>query len=579
MTRRQSLISRYGLIVAAISAITLTPLFGQWSSDPNINLAVCDTTGSQELPKIALTSDGGCYISWFDTRTGAYRVYMQRLNAQGVKQWGTTGLLISANTQSTSLVDWDLAVDDSNNAIVAFTDTRAGSSINPYAYKISSQGDFRWGANGVALSNATTVFQADPKIAKTSDGGFVFVWQYGSSPNQVAMQRLNAAGIKQWGTDPILISGGAEHRWRPSVVASDSGNAILLYAGFTGTPNSPQNYKLLSQKVSPAGTTIWADTVYSLGRVPGFFVPKIFPDGNNGAFYVWHDERGGANSTSYVQHFTSTAAKLFPINGTASSTLAGRLHNDAWIAYTPLNNETYMFWYETNASLQNVFGVYGQKFSANGTRMWPDSGIAFKPLTGSTQTSFIRAFAKDSSAVVFYLQLVSGTTHVVKGFKTDRHGNLLWGGAIKDISSLVSGKGRLTGVLTSSGNSVLAWADNRQDGNGVYAQELNYNGQLGVATSVNPMVVNMPDRFTLDQNYPNPFNPYTRIQFQTSLTIVTELKVYDLLGREVATLVNEELGAGSHEAIFDASALTSGVYFYRLKCGTASATRKLLLLK
>ncbi len=571
--------------IVLMSLIAATA-FSQWSSDPNVNLAVSDTSGSQELPKIAATSDGGCYISWFDTRAGAYRVYMQRLNSQGVKQWDPQGLLISANPQSTSLVDWDLAVDDSNNAIVVFTDTRNGSAINPFAYKISPQGNFRWGANGVSLSNATTVFQADPKVAKTSDGGFVFVWQYGSSPNQAAMQRLDAAGVKQWGADPILVSGGAEHRWRPSLVGSDSGSVILLYAAFTGTTISPQNYKLLTQKVSPTGSTLWTDTVYSLGRVSGFFVPKIFSDGNRGAFYVWHDERGGANSTSYVQHFTSTGAKLFPIDGAASSTLPGRLHNDAWVSYTPANSETYMFWYETNSSTQSVYGVYGQKFSSNGTRMWPDSGVAFKGLAPNTQPSFIRTFAKDSAAVVYYIELISGTNRLIKGFKTDRNGNLLWGGIIKDVSSVSSDKGRLTGAFTSSGNSLLAWADKRLDGNGIYAQELNYNGQLGIITGVSELGGIIPNRFALEQNYPNPFNPSTRIEFRIPARPAgganfgfVSLKVFDLLGREVATLVNETKPAGTYDATFNANNLSSGVYFYRLQSGSYVETKRMMLVK
>ncbi len=556
-----------------------TSAFAQWSSDPNVNLAVCDTSGSQELPKLVATSDGGCYVSWFDTRSGAYRVYMQRLNAQGVKQWDPNGLLISANTQSTSLVDWDLAVDDSNNAIVVFTDTRNGTSINPFAYKISPQGDFRWGANGVSLSTATTVFQADPKIAKTSDGSFVFVWQYGSSPNQAAMQRLNVAGVKQWGNDPILISGGAtEHRWRPSLVASDNGSVILLYAGFTGTTISPQNYKLLTQKVSPTGATLWADTVYSLGRVSGFFVPKIFSDGSNGVFYVWHDERGGANSTSYVQHFTSSGAKVFPIDGAASSTLAGRLHNDASVAYTPATGETYMFWYETNSSTQSIYGVYGQKFSSNGTRQWSDSGKAFRPFGGG-QPSFIRCFAKDSSAVGFYLDGVTVTTNLVRGFKVDRNGNMLWGSSIKEISSVVSGKGRLTGALTLSGNSLLAWADKRLDANGVYAQELNFNGQLGVITSVKEISGETPKEFSLEQNYPNPFNPTTKLSFVIGHSSLVSLKVYDVLGREVASLVNEVKPAGTYEVTIAGGNLSSGVYFYTLKAGRYSATKGMLLIK
>jgi hypothetical protein len=575
------------------------PLRGQWSGDPNTNLTVCDTSGNQELPKIAATSDGGCYISWFDTRSGAYRVYMQRLNAQGVKQWGENGLLVSANPQSSSLVDWDLAVDDSNNAVVVFTDTRASSTINPYAYRISPQGDFRWGPNGVALSNATSVFQADPKVAVTSDNGFVFVWQYGSSPNQAAMQRLNAAGEKQWGTDPILISGGAsEHRWRPSLVASDNGSVILLYAGFTGTTLNPQNYKLFSQKVSSAGTTIWADTVYSQGRVSGFVVPKIFPDANNGAFYVWHDERGGANSTSYVQHFTSSGTRVFPVDGTASSTLAGRLHNDASVAYTPATGETYMFWYETNSSTQNVYGVYGQKFSANGTRQWSDSGKVFRPFGGG-QPSFIRCFGRDSSVVVFYLDATTTLTRFVKGFRSDRNGNILWGGGIITVCSVASDKGRLAGAFTANGNSLLAWSDKRLDDNGVYAQELNFEGQLGIITRIGQMDGAVPEGCSLEQNYPNPFNPSTTITFATPAgsQYAVSLRVYDLLGREVATLVNEQLAPGTYTAQWVATGFASGVYFYRLsvvpaeqrdlvpangrdrQAGEFTQTRRLLLLR
>jgi len=156
----------------------------QWSSDSTLNLAVCDTTGSQELPKIAATTDGGCYISWFDTRAGAYRVYMQRLNAQGIKQWGTTGLLVSSQPQNTSLVDYDLAVDDSNYAVVAFTDIRNGDQIEPFAYRISPQGTFAWGANGVSLSTSPSTFQPNPRIVCTSDGNYVFAWIFGSTPSK-----------------------------------------------------------------------------------------------------------------------------------------------------------------------------------------------------------------------------------------------------------------------------------------------------------------------------------------------------------------------------------------------------------
>src|SRR5207244_10441782 len=115
-----------------------------------------DLSRDQATPKITKTTDGGCYIVWFDHRGGNYDVYLQRLNALGVKQFAVDGLLISSNTQSSSLVDYDIITDDSNNAVIAFTDTRNGSTINPFAYRISPAGTFLWRANGGVL--ATTIY-------------------------------------------------------------------------------------------------------------------------------------------------------------------------------------------------------------------------------------------------------------------------------------------------------------------------------------------------------------------------------------------------------------------------------------
>jgi glucuronoarabinoxylan endo-1,4-beta-xylanase len=83
----------------------------------------------------------------------------------------------------------------------------------------------------------------------------------------------------------------------------------------------------------------------------------------------------------------------------------------------------------------------------------------------------------------------------------------------------------------------------------------------------------------LKQNYPNPFNPTTTIEFQIPTQAHVELKVFDLLGREVATLVNEEMIAGKHQRIFDGSPVASGTYFVRLRAGTETKTMGLLLLR
>ena len=90
---------------------------------------------------------------------------------------------------------------------------------------------------------------------------------------------------------------------------------------------------------------------------------------------------------------------------------------------------------------------------------------------------------------------------------------------------------------------------------------------------------NMVSNYKLFQNYPNPFNPSTVISFQLPVTSNVTLKVYDILGREVVILVNEEKLAGSYEVQFEGTGLTSGIYFYQLKTGNYSETKKMILLK
>jgi len=89
----------------------------------------------------------------------------------------------------------------------------------------------------------------------------------------------------------------------------------------------------------------------------------------------------------------------------------------------------------------------------------------------------------------------------------------------------------------------------------------------------------IPEEYTLDQNYPNPFNPVTAISYSVPAPGPVSLKVYDLLGEEVSTVVEGEHKVGFHTAQFDGSHLSSGVYFYRLSSKDHTITKKLILMK
>ena len=89
----------------------------------------------------------------------------------------------------------------------------------------------------------------------------------------------------------------------------------------------------------------------------------------------------------------------------------------------------------------------------------------------------------------------------------------------------------------------------------------------------------VPKEYVLEQNYPNPFNPATSIKFSIPKEGYVEMKLFDVTGREVAVLVSDPYKAGTYEIDFDASKLSSGVYFYRITAGEFTDTKKMILVK
>jgi plastocyanin len=109
------------------------------------------------------------------------------------------------------------------------------------------------------------------------------------------------------------------------------------------------------------------------------------------------------------------------------------------------------------------------------------------------------------------------------------------------------------------------------------------SGMSGVVVVTDPVSVpedeQVVNEFKLNQNYPNPFNPSTKLSFVIGQTSFVSLKVYDLLGNEIANLVNEEKPAGEYEVSFSAKALPSGIYYYKLETESYSEARKMVLMK
>jgi hypothetical protein len=110
-------------------------------------------------------------------------------------------------------------------------------------------------------------------------------------------------------------------------------------------------------------------------------------------------------------------------------------------------------------------------------------------------------------------------------------------------------------------------------------KQLDFSGSFEYSNEVEVTILEVLNDFTLNQNYPNPFNPSTRISFIIPQSGYTTLKVFDVLGNEVATIIESDLSQGSYELLFDASGLSSGIYFYSLNSGEFTKTMKMILSK
>ncbi len=148
-----------------------------------------------------------------------------------------------------------------------------------------------------------------------------------------------------------------------------------------------------------------------------------------------------------------------------------------------------------------------------------------------------------------------------------------------DLRSVSIGKNPQPPGANVEGGADLFWVqpdDTEPDGYSLYYGRIPYVETTDVTIHSKNEI---PTSFRLGQNYPNPFNPTTTIQFDMKNSGHVSLKVYNTSGQEVATVVNKNMQAGSHKALFDASDLSSGVYFYKIITDNFTATKKMLLLQ
>jgi hypothetical protein len=466
-------------------ALLAAPAAAQWSSDAAVNLAIADRPSEQVLPKIASTADNGLWIGWFDIASGNYDVYLQRLDAAGNELFPHGGILVSAHPQNTSLVDWDLITAADGDAVLVFSDARAGSDLDVYAYRISSSGAFVWGPDGVTLS-ANADFEPTPRVVEASDGDLVFVWARfpSAADGSLRMQRLSPAGTPRLIADGLaVVQQAGEDPGFVEIAAADAGSVILAWVRDISTFQSPRH--LRARKFDAAGAPLWPAelAVHDASSLPIAHAPIVRADGQGGAILVWHRALGSLFG-SLVQHLDAGGAELFAHGGVEVSTAAGLNHLDPTLSYLPASGEILVFWRELNGA-QSQYGISGQKLSPTGVRQWGAAGATLLPM-GAEFTFALRSRPLGDGAVVFFLHEPAGGggAERVRGMRVDGGGALVWPMPIVTVASTLSAKGRLPVAIDAVGTAKLVWEDDRGGSVDLYAQNVRADGGLGNPTAL-----------------------------------------------------------------------------------------------
>ncbi|HBZ02132.1 MAG TPA: hypothetical protein DEO84_12515 [candidate division Zixibacteria bacterium] len=265
-------------LALALLVLTASGALAQWPTNPASNLALSVTSGESSVPHIASTSDGGCYVSWWDNTPGHYCMYMQRLNAAGEIMWAPNGMLISNHAQDTWLTDYTLTVDQTDCAILAINDLRSGSDWDVYAYRINEAGEFLWGADGLTISN-DTYSDAYPQAKITSAGNIVFAWNDITAAGVIRMRKVDINGNDLWTPATKVITSTYGVVYPRLAETNDDGIIMQLLVHQGSEYYNP--YYIYAHKYDASGNDLWGSTgviINNAASVEIYRYPDIVSD-------------------------------------------------------------------------------------------------------------------------------------------------------------------------------------------------------------------------------------------------------------------------------------------------------------
>ena len=509
----------------------------QWTSNTSLNTTVSDQLGSNEATPLMVTvNSGSTYVSWFQPVAGTnYELRMQRLNQNGVGQWGPAGLLVSNFPQNSALYRYDLKADNDGNAIVAFQDERSGH-LDIVAYKIDPNGTQVWGANGIALTDPASSQGLAPNIGITTNNDIFIAWNaYNGSNKWIAVQKITAAGNTSWpNIMEIRDITNVKRYSRPTMVPSLVDDVVMLYVQETGSGFGVST--MLSQHFDINGLPVWPQPItVSTYNIPFFYFPAAVNDHNGGFFVGFNTSLPAAPSTGvvYLQHVNS-AGSTWNATGVSASTLPNSQRFSPQTLFDAVNNEVYVLIKATDPN-QGQSGVYVQKFSTAGTVSWNPNGVQLVPIQAAYNDP--NTFSLTPTGVIVTYSTGSNINKVLNAVKVDTAGTLQWSANSVPVCNVNMGKDDVWSGIFASNQVVIVWMDER-NGGGIYAQNINDNGILGSTSGINDNI----ETNALFNIYPN---PSSELHIYVNSTDFTSLQITDLAGRVVFNKIGDEITSGN----------------------------------
>lgn len=597
----KSIILAVALAVVAFAAVVpaavvldlllVGPALAQWSLDPAENLVVGGGPGDQTVPHAVTMPVGGdfagfTYVGFYNNASGNYDVGLQMLSPDGIPMWAEGGIIVSAHAQDSWVMDWGLAADAAGNALLTFVDIRDGNN-NVHVYKISPNGEFLWGPDGIALT-ADSDFKGAPCITVTGGDDVVVVWIQESATAGVRMQRLNAGGDLLLPAGGIVVSDPEDTMpFGTALVPSGGGDIILGYVPVSSFTSYRQ---IKAQRFDPSASPVWDEAVWVMddATVPMGSAFKLESDGDGGAVFAW-SVAVGMDFGARVQRLGHDGSEHFAHNGAAVhvSGATGQIDPDA--AYNPLTGETTVVYTQMNSN-QSQKGLSAQRFDAAGNRLWGAAGTVLRPQDQTLETWADILWVGDTLMGMCLEATPSWATDRVVAFGLGNAGELIWDDELVVVASTPSAKTDLMVMATDDNMAVGIWADQMNGSDDILAQNLFRDGSFDGDTLSNDEEgetteqLPHPHLFQLRANYPNPFNPVTTIGFALPRSSQISLRIHDARGRLVKTLVEGYLAADEHSIVWHGDddrgmPVPSGAYYYTLQDESTEVTRKMMLLK